>query len=524
MAADGFGRSVPAPGQGALTFARETQDAINSPILSIKYRREQMERAMFDVLVQKSGAFSSQYSSNPRTPETELSDPQSLGDKLDDKALITKMQAVRRQWGNDLRKLDPTISPLRAGLAVWGLSVDDLSVVSMHGTSTKANDLNEGQVITQQMDHLQRQGLPLLAICQKSVTGHPKAPAASWMLNGCLQVLGSGLVPGNTKADNVDPALEECHHIVYPTESIQTNGVKAFLLNSFGFGQKGGQMIGVAPQYLFATLPKNFYEQYSVRCMARERVTQQAFAKVLLDDTMCNLRTAQPTPSSILLSPAKPPALSRLHVQGRDGGIDAQLLRAQLTRLFGTFTPESTIEDSDGETEDCLRVRVLPKVWIGQVMQSHPSSDLVRVGIDTEDVEAFTSDRNATFVQRNFTAHELKHIEAAHNPHITLVGRWCAKEAVFKSLGAKSKGAGASMREIEVLSIDGAPKVNVGPGSSPTGMHIADIWPIQLHGNALQSAVDLGIAEVLVSITYGEQDVIAIALSLKARDNTQDVE
>ncbi|XPS80623.1 Fatty-acyl-CoA synthase system [Ascochyta lentis] len=488
MAGDGFGRSVPAPGQGALTFARETRDAINSPILSVQYRREQMERAMLDVLAQKSGTFSSQYSSNPRTPETGLSDPQNLCNQLDDRTLITKMQAVRRLWGNDLRKLDPDVSPLRAGLAVWDLSVDDLAIVSMHGTSTKANDLNEGRVITQQMDHLQRRGPPLLAICQKSVTGHPKAPAASWMLNGCLQVLGSGLVPGNTKADNVDPALKECHHIVYPTESIQTNGIKAFLLNSFGFGQKGGQMIGVAPQYLFATLPKDLYKQYSARCMTRERVAQQAFAKAILDGTLCNLRAAQPTTSSILLTPAKPPAFSRLNVHGRDAGIDAQLLRAQLARLF----------------EDRLRGRASPKAWISQVIQSHPSSDVFRVGIDTEDVEAFTSDRNATFVKRNFTAGELEHIDAAPNPHVALVGRWCAKEAVFKSLGAKSKGAGASMREIEILSIDGAPKVN-------------------LQGDVLQCAVESKIAEVLVSITYGEQDVIAIALSLKARDKTYHV-
>ncbi|KAJ4320235.1 hypothetical protein N0V94_003499 [Neodidymelliopsis sp. IMI 364377] len=505
MASDGFGRSVPAPGQGALTFARETPDAINSPMLSVKHRREQMEKAMLDIFVQKTGSSTSGSPSNPRTPETGLSDPQSVCDRLDERTLITKMQAVRRQWGNDLRRLDPAISPLRAGLAVWDLSVDDVSVVSMHGTSTKANDLNEGRVITQQMNHLQRQAPPLLAVCQKSVTGHPKAPAASWMLNGCLQMLRSGLVPGNTKADNIDPALEDCHHVVYPTESIQTNGIKAFLLNSFGFGQKGGQMIGVAPQYLFATLPKDLYEQYSVRCMTRERVAQQAFAKAFVDGTLCNLQAAQPTPPSILLSPTQPLARNRLRMHDRDAGIDQQLLRAQLTRLFGTCTPESTTEDSSSEAEDGLQSRASPKAWINQVIQSHPSSNAFRVGIDTEDVETFTSDRNATFVERNFTPREREHINSAPNPHATLVGRWCAKEAVFKSLGVKSKGAGASMRGIEIMSIDGAPKV-------------------ELRGDALQHATDSGIAEVLVSITYGKQDVIAIALSMRRNDQAQDVE
>ncbi|KAK4995689.1 hypothetical protein LTR66_004550, partial [Elasticomyces elasticus] len=43
MAADKISRSVPAPGQGILTFARETSDAANSPLLDTNYRREQMQ-------------------------------------------------------------------------------------------------------------------------------------------------------------------------------------------------------------------------------------------------------------------------------------------------------------------------------------------------------------------------------------------------------------------------------------------------------------------------------------------------
>jgi hypothetical protein len=34
---------------------------------------------------------------------------------------------------------DPHIAPLRRALAVWGLTVDDIGVLSIHGTSTKAN-------------------------------------------------------------------------------------------------------------------------------------------------------------------------------------------------------------------------------------------------------------------------------------------------------------------------------------------------------------------------------------------------
>ena len=34
---------------------------------------------------------------------------------------------------------DPHIAPLRRALAVWGLTADDIGVLSIHGTSTNAN-------------------------------------------------------------------------------------------------------------------------------------------------------------------------------------------------------------------------------------------------------------------------------------------------------------------------------------------------------------------------------------------------
>jgi len=38
-----------------------------------------------------------------------------------------------------LQGVDPRIAPLRRSLAVWGLDADDIGVISIHGTSTKAN-------------------------------------------------------------------------------------------------------------------------------------------------------------------------------------------------------------------------------------------------------------------------------------------------------------------------------------------------------------------------------------------------
>ncbi len=38
-----------------------------------------------------------------------------------------------------LEGTDPRVAPIRRALAVWGLTADDVGVLSIHGTSTKAN-------------------------------------------------------------------------------------------------------------------------------------------------------------------------------------------------------------------------------------------------------------------------------------------------------------------------------------------------------------------------------------------------
>lgn len=73
--------------------------------------------------------------------------------------------------------------------------------------------------------------------CFNRLTGHPKGGAAAWMLNGMAQVVQSGLIPGNRNADNISQELRKFEYLLYPSKSIQTDGIKAGLLTSFGFGQ-----------------------------------------------------------------------------------------------------------------------------------------------------------------------------------------------------------------------------------------------------------------------------------------------
>ena len=84
-----------------------------------------------------------------------------------------------------------------------------------------------------------------------------------------------------------------------------------------------------------------------------------------------------------------------------------------------------------------------------------------RVGVDVEDINAINVD-NETFLERNFTTNEIAYCQKAPSPQSSFAGKWTAKEAVFKSLGVSSKGAGAAMKDIEINKDEnGAPVVAV---------------------------------------------------------------
>lgn len=275
-ASDKIGRSVPAPGRGLLAVGNEAATSIfPSPLLDIKYRRRLLAHRLNQIrddeelklkLLQKQCLMS--LFDVPTDLATEYLQERMAC--IHDEAQVQVKEAMYT-YGNHFWKSDARISPLRGSLATWGLTVDDVDVASFHGTSTVKGEKNELEVINTQFSHLNRtKGNVALGIFQKYLTGHPKGAAGAWMMNGCLQVLNSGLVPGNRNADNIDNAFEQFEHITFPNTSIQTDGIKAFSVTSFGFGQKGAQSIGIHPKYLFATLDKDTYHNYQDRVLERK--------------------------------------------------------------------------------------------------------------------------------------------------------------------------------------------------------------------------------------------------------------
>ncbi|PQE24270.1 fatty acid synthase subunit alpha protein [Rutstroemia sp. NJR-2017a BVV2] len=476
-ATDKIGRSVPAPGQGVLTTARENPGKFPSPLLDIKYRRRQVElrkknikawqESELEYLHEEVAAMKAQ---GGNFNESEYAQERA---RHIEREAARQEREVLNSLGNNFWKRDSTIAPLRGALATWGLTIDDLDVASFHGTSTVANDKNESSVICQQMEHLGRKkGNAVMGIFQKYLTGHPKGAAGAWMFNGCLQVLNSGLVPGNRNADNIDQVMEKFDYIVYPSRSIQTDGIKAFSVTSFGFGQKGAQAIGIHPKYLFATLDEETYSAYRVKVEARQKKAYRYFHNGLITNTLFVAKDKSPytdeQQSTVFLNPD-----ARVSVDKKSSTL--------------TYAPNFAKKPANKEKSESTKQMV-------ESLAKGASTANNKVGVDVEDIAAINI-KNDTFLQRNFTEKELAYCKKAPHPQASFAGKWSAKEAVFKSLGVAGKGAGAPLKEIEILNNEkGAPIVT-------------------LHGDAADAAKKAGVKEISISISHSDSQAIAIAVA-----------
>ncbi len=80
--------------------------------------------------------------------------------------------------------------------------------------------------------------------------------------------------------------MEKFDYIVYPSKTIQTDGIKAFSVTSFGFGQKGAQAIGIHPRYLYAALDQAEFQTYKHKVEARQKKAYRYFHDGLINNTM----------------------------------------------------------------------------------------------------------------------------------------------------------------------------------------------------------------------------------------------
>jgi len=451
-ATDKEGRSIPAPGQGILTTAKSVRSQGYKPrILNTKHRHTELKKALNRVkewLADELGEIEQEAAEIEDDQEREAFVKYRSKDIEIEASMRDRKE--RKLWGNDFWHSDPRISGIEGSLAVFGLTVDDIGVASFHGTGTKANDLNESEVVNKQLIHLGRtKGNLLPAIFQKHLTGHPKGAAAAWMLNGIIQSLNTGVIPGNRNADNIDEKLSEFTFLLYPSHTIQTTGLRAGMLKSFGFGQVGGEVIVVHPDYVYAALSEAQLSTYMQKRRVRENKSYR-----FLQDAMAGL-------APLVKVKTAPPYSSEL---------ESQVYLNPLARA--TFNVPKASWAFDKASVDQATTRLYSEGLV-TAMSSLGSSSPLGVGVDVQLISDVNVD-SQNFIERNFTAKERAYCDAQVCPQTSYAGRWAAKEAIVKALcnayGAEGneerpkwlKGAGGALDLIEVLpSSSGAPFVTL---------------------------------------------------------------
>ncbi|TPX31149.1 hypothetical protein SmJEL517_g05464 [Synchytrium microbalum] len=481
-ATDKNGRSIPAPGQGILTTAKELKLKNSTPMLNFGYRQKQLRREREHIR----SWVTKEYEALTDEVEAMKAAHEPIDETfMKDRAQFIDREGNRREkialqtWSHDWWKNDPSIAPIRGALATYGLTIDDLGVASFHGTGTKANDYNESSVLNQQLAHLGRTaGNACPGVFQKYLTGHPKGAAAAWMLNGVLQILETGIIPGNRNADNIDKALRKFENVFYPSQSIKTDGIKAGLLKSFGFGQAGGEVMVIHPDYLFAALEEKEYQMYAERRSRRETASYQYFHEMLTGAApFVRVKAAAPytdeQASSVYLNPLARAGFDK-HSKSWNftaGSVDTPSVDLEVVKLM---TESSSVFGSTSADKG--------------------------VGIDVQLISEI-NDANETFLARNFTTRERRYCDAQPNPQASYAGRWAAKEAVIKAVSSAAggntivwnQGSGAPLIDIEITrEADKAPVVT-------------------FYGAPLAAVQRVGVKEVKVTISHSGNYAVAAA-------------
>jgi holo-[acyl-carrier protein] synthase len=125
---------------------------------------------------------------------------------------------------------------------------------------------------------------------------------------------------------------------------------------------------------------------------------------------------------------------------------------------------------------------------------------VVGVGIDLLELERLERAlaRRPALAERLFTTGEREYAASRARPGRHLAARFCAKEAVAKSLGIE----GWSFTDVEVV-----------PGSPPT---------VRLRGRAQRRARELGVSSLSLSLTHAREAAAAVALAERATPATSE--
>jgi len=121
---------------------------------------------------------------------------------------------------------------------------------------------------------------------------------------------------------------------------------------------------------------------------------------------------------------------------------------------------------------------------------------LVGVGFDLEDIADFgrtMDEAGEPFLNRVYTAREIKYCQSQPHTRQSYTARYCAKEAAMKALGIAG-AEGLKWKDVEVVATPGAPH-------------------LRLTGVAAAAAKRLGVEKLLVSLSHSRSMAGAIVVA-----------
>jgi holo-[acyl-carrier protein] synthase len=125
-------------------------------------------------------------------------------------------------------------------------------------------------------------------------------------------------------------------------------------------------------------------------------------------------------------------------------------------------------------------------------------SRIIAVGtdiIECQRIAEMIAKHGDVFIQRVFTGSEIDYCRDKRSDYQHYAGRWAAKEAVLKVLGT-GWGQGVAWTDVEVVRL---------PTGRPT---------VRLHNRALEVSMQLGITEILLSISHTKEYAVAFATAI----------
>ncbi len=126
---------------------------------------------------------------------------------------------------------------MKMALRDSGVSLDDVSYVNAHGTSTPQGDIAE----TEALKTIFGEGARKLAVSStKGATGHMLGAAGAVEMIVCAKAMSTDIVPPTINYQNPDPKCD----LDYVPNTAREMKVKAVINNSFGFGGHNSTIVG----------------------------------------------------------------------------------------------------------------------------------------------------------------------------------------------------------------------------------------------------------------------------------------